>query len=129
DFTLGDQVEYLGQPLHIPVTPSSRQVTIRYSTSQGAEALQWLDASQTNDKKHPYLFTQGQAILTRTWIPIQDSPGIRLTYEASIRVPSHLMAVMSASNPQTKSADGAYRFAMTQPIPADMIALDTGDLH
>ena len=46
-----------------------------------------LAPQQTAGKNLPFLFTQGQAILTRTWVPTQDSPGIRQTYEAIIRVP------------------------------------------
>jgi leukotriene A-4 hydrolase/aminopeptidase len=129
DFTMGMDVEWLGQKLAIPVTPSSRKLIITYSTRPEAEALQWLTPSQTAGKKHPYLFTQGQAILTRTWIPIQDSPGIRMTYDARIKVPEDLMAVMSASNPQTKSSDGIYTFKMEQPIPAYLIALAAGDIE
>ncbi len=128
-FKLGANQEWLGQPLAIPVHVNSKKMVITYATRPGAEALQWLEPSQTTGKKYPYLFTQGQAILTRTWIPIQDSPGIRLTYDAKISVPEELMAVMSASNPQTKTADGIYTFKMEQPIPAYLIALAVGDLQ
>ena len=128
EFTLGTGADVFGQHLAIPVTEDSKKIVITYSTRPGAEALQWLNPSQTAGKKFPYLFTQGQAILTRTWIPIQDSPGIRLTYDAKITVPAELMAVMSASNPQTKSADGVYTFKMDQPIPSYLIALAIGDI-
>lgn len=128
DFTLGPEKEWLGQALIIPVNAASNKLTITYSTRPEAEALQWLNPSQTAGKQHPYLFTQGQAILTRTWIPIQDSPGIRMTYDARITVPSSLMAVMSASNPQEKKHDGIYTFTMDRPIPAYLIALAVGDL-
>jgi len=127
-FKLGNEDKVLGQSLNIPVTKASNKLIITYSTRPDAEALQWLNPSQTAGKQHPYLFTQGEAILTRTWIPIQDSPGIRMTYDAKITVPKELMAVMSASNPQTKSPDGIYSFKMTQPIPAYLIALSVGDL-
>jgi leukotriene A-4 hydrolase/aminopeptidase len=128
-FKLGETKEFLGQPLAVPLNAGAKQVDIQYATGPGAEALQWLEPSQTAGKKLPYLFTQGQAILTRTWIPIQDSPGIRMTYDAKITVPKELMAVMSASNPQTKSADGVYTFKMEQPIPAYLIALAIGDIE
>jgi len=128
-FTLGSSKEWLGQPLAVPVSAKSKKLVITYSTRPGAEALQWLEPSQTAGKKLPYLFTQGQAILTRTWIPIQDSPGIRMTYDAKIAVPKELMAVMSASNPQAKNPDGVYSFSMKQPIPAYLIALAIGDLE
>jgi aminopeptidase N len=128
-FKLGTNIEWLGQPLSVPVNVNSKKLVITYATRPGAEAVQWLEPSQTAGKKYPYLFTQGQAILTRTWIPIQDSPGIRLTYDARISVPEELMAVMSASNPQVKTADGIYTFKMEQPIPAYLIALAVGDLE
>ncbi len=127
-FKLGADDKWLGQSLSIPVNKESKKIMITYSTRPEAEALQWLNPSQTAGKQSPYLFTQGEAILTRTWIPIQDSPGIRLTYDAKITVPKELMAVMSASNPQEKSADGVYSFKMTQPIPSYLIALAVGDL-
>ncbi len=128
-FTLGKNDQWLGQALSIPVSHDSKKLIIAYSTRPTAEALQWLVPSQTAGKQHPYLFTQGEAILTRTWIPIQDSPGIRMTYDAKITVPKDLMAVMSASNPQEKNKDGVYTFKMDQPIPSYLIALAIGDLE
>ncbi|MDQ3017226.1 MAG: M1 family aminopeptidase/hydrolase, partial [Bacteroidota bacterium] len=128
EYTMGPDAKFLGQALIIPVKESSKKLSISYSTRPDAAALQWLVASQTAGKQHPYLFTQGQAILTRTWIPIQDSPGIRITYDATIHAPKELMAVMSASNPQVKTDDGVYKFKMAQPIPAYLIALAVGDI-
>jgi len=118
----------LGRALSVRIPKGTERVAIRYATGADARALQWLNPQQTADKKKPFLFTQGQAILTRTWIPIQDSPGIRITYNAKVQVPSDLMALMSATNPQQRSADGRYTFAMEQPIPPYLIALAVGDL-
>ena len=126
-YSLGD-TSFLGRALMVTLAPGTRSVTIAYRTGPGARALQWLNPQQTSGKRHPFLFTQGQAILTRTWIPIQDSPGIRFTYEARVQVPKGLMAVMSAENPTTVNTDGAYTFRMDQPIPAYLIALAVGDL-
>ncbi len=107
---LGDAVPILGRPLTVTLpaaaagsagadaagTGEKTRIIIDYATRPTAAALQWLSPEQTAGKKHPYLFSQGQAILTRTWIPTQDSPGIRQTYEARITVPAGLRAVMSA---------------------------------
>ncbi|OUR92382.1 aminopeptidase [Flavobacteriales bacterium 34_180_T64] len=128
-FSLGEFDEMLGQPLHIAIKPDTETITVFYQTTSKTEALQWLNPQQTADKKHPFLFTQGQAILTRTWIPIQDSPQIRITYDATVKVPSELMAVMSAENPKVKTADGIYNFKMKQPISAYLIALAVGDIE
>jgi aminopeptidase N len=38
------------------------------------------------------------------------------------------MAVMSARNPKTRSADGVYTFEMNQPIPSYLLALAVGDI-
>jgi len=127
-FTLGMPDSILGQALRIALPAGIDKVAITYSTGAGAKALQWLAPVQTADKKHPFLFTQGEAILTRSWIPIQDSPGIRITYNARVAVPKDLMAVMSATNPQERSSDGMYSFSMDKPIPSYLIALAVGDL-
>jgi len=128
EFQLGNEVKYLGRPLTVTTKPSTKQFTVYYSTSPGAAALQWLSPAQTAGKKFPFLFTQSQAILARTWAPVQDSPGIRFTYSATIKVPKELMALMSAENPQKKNAEGIYHFNMPQPIPAYLLALSAGDL-
>ncbi|GCC51289.1 M1 family peptidase [Chryseotalea sanaruensis] len=126
-FTLGNEDPILGQALHIPVNADSKIVRIIYTTSPTAEALQWLSAQQTADKQQPFLFTQSQAILARSWLPCQDSPGVRFTYEADVKVPAALMALMSASNPQQKSETGEYHFEMKQAIPSYLFALSVGD--
>ncbi|SHJ25291.1 Leukotriene A4 hydrolase, C-terminal [Hymenobacter daecheongensis DSM 21074] len=128
-FALGADDPILGQALRVGIRPDTTTVTLRYRTTPGAAALQWLMPEQTAGRQHPFLFTQSQAILARTWIPCQDSPGIRFTYEATIKCPAELLALMSAENPQTRSADGEYQFRMAQPIPAYLMALAVGDVE
>lgn len=128
-FSLGSEKEFLGQPLSINLKPGTKRVNITFSTSPGAEALQWLTPEQTAGKEQPFLFTQSQAILARTWLPCQDGPGMRFTYNAKVEVPVELMAVMSASNPQAKNNTGIYSFEMKQPIPAYLMAMAVGDIE
>jgi leukotriene-A4 hydrolase len=122
----------LGQALTVTLPSDRRTIVVRYRTSPGAEALQWLSPEQTAGKTHPYLFSQGQAILTRTWIPTQDSPGIRQTYRARVVVPAPLRAVMSAEalTPEGVAApDGrAFEFRLEQPVPPYLVALAIGDI-
>lgn len=129
-YRLSEPGPLLGSGLHIPLEPETATITVYYSTTPGgADAVDWLEPQQTADKQYPFLFTQGQAILTRTWIPCQDSPGIRITYDATIEAPSELMAVMSAANPQQNDESGIYHFEMKQPIPPYLIALAVGRLE
>ena len=131
-WTLGDADSILGRPLTVRLPSGTRRIAVRYTTSPTAGALQWLTPEQTAGKRHPYLFSQGQAILTRTWIPTQDSPGIRQTYAARITVPAALKAVMSAEMliPEGEPAEGgrAFRFRLDRPVPPYLIALGVGDL-
>jgi aminopeptidase N len=115
--------------LLIDIEPATASLTIYYSTSPDAAAVQWLEPGQTAGKKYPFLFTQSQAILARTWVPCQDSPGIRFTYDATVKVPHDLVALMSAENPQKKNAEGVYHFRMPQPVPSYLLALSVGDLE
>lgn len=127
-FELGPKEKILGAPLTIQLPPKTTRVRIHYTTSPAAEALQWLAPSQTAGKKQPFLFSQSQAIHARSWIPLQDSPAVRVTYTAIIRTPKDLVAVMSAENDLQAPRTGEYRFKMTQPIPSYLIALAVGDL-
>lgn len=128
-FSLGKEEKYLGKPLLVNLDEEKKSIKIYYHTSTDAEALQWLSPQQTADKKYPFLFTQSQAILARTWIPCQDGPGIRFTYEARVKVPKELMAVMSATNPVSKNDSGIYHFKQKKPIPSYLMALSVGDIE
>lgn len=127
-FRLGDKDPILGQPLAVAITREAKTVHIHYETSPEAEALQWLGPTQTAGKNSPFLFTQSQAILARSWLPCQDTPGVRFTYAAEVKVPEHLLALMSASNPREKNSAGKYIFEMEQPISSYLLALAVGDL-
>lgn len=134
-YTVGKADPILGSPLTIELPQGAQKVIITYQTTDKAQALQWLDPSQTNGKEHPFLLSQGQSILTRTWIPTQDSPMVRQTYNATIIVPEALTAVMSAKmlTPKGEAVEGqprmkAYRFEMDEPIAPYLIAIAIGDI-
>jgi leukotriene A-4 hydrolase/aminopeptidase len=127
-FTVGSVDKFLGAPLTIPLPETVTRVRIKYSTNPTASGVQWLEPSQTAGKKDPFVFTQSQAIHARSWIPLQDTPQVRVTYTARVHTPRHLLAVMSAENDPRTPRDGDYRFRMQQPIPSYLIALAVGDL-
>jgi len=130
DFVIGpwDKDSIMGQPLMIKIDPKTTHVNIYYKTTEKTEALDWLSPELTTGKKQPFMYTQGEAILTRSWIPLQDTPANRLTYSASVHVPEGMLPVMSASNPQKTEADNTYEFKMDQPIPSYLIAIAVGNL-
>jgi aminopeptidase N len=121
-FELGAAHPVLGAPLKIQLLPEASWVRVHYSTSPEASGLQWLDPPQTAGKLHPFLYTQSQAIHARSWVPLQDSPAVRVTFQAEIRVPAGLRAVMGAE------MSGSH-FRMEQPVPSYLIALAAGDLE
>lgn len=129
-FALSEEDPILGAALTVQLPAGCRRIVVAYATTGGADALQWLEPAQTAGGLQPFMFTQGQPIFARTWMPIQDSPGIRLTYDAVIRVPVPLLALMSAERlpPVPGDAPGTFRFHMGEPIPAYLVALTVGDL-
>lgn len=136
--SLGAEDPTLGQPLTVrfdrPLAAGeTRRIVIAYATRPDAAALQWLTPAQTAGGRLPYLFSQGQAILTRTWVPTQDSPGIRQTFSARITAPDTLKVVMSADHltPEGEPAGPgrrAWRFRMDNPVPPYLIAIGAGDV-
>jgi leukotriene-A4 hydrolase len=118
-FDMGKADPILGAPLRIDIAPDTKFVRVRYSTSpSAASALQWLEPAQTEGKVQPFLYTQGEAILTRSWIPLQDSPGVRVTWDARVHTPPGMRAAMSGIG-----------FRMDHPVPSYLIALAVGDLQ
>ena len=130
-YKVGTSSEELGAPLTVALNPDTKRLVISYKSAPEADALQWLTPEQTAGKKQPYLFSQGQSILNRTWIPTQDSPGIRQTWEARIHVPAPLTAVMSApraAEPLTQGGETVFSFNMDKPVAPYLIAIAVGDL-
>ncbi|WP_448663787.1 M1 family metallopeptidase [Sphingomonas sp. CJ20] len=132
-FTQGESAPDLGAALTVQLGGAKR-IVIAYSTKPDASALQWLAPALTAGKVKPYLFSQGQPINNRSWIPTQDSPGIRQTWTAKITVPAGLIAVMSgerldgATGQPAANGERSFRFRMDKPVPPYLIALAVGDL-
>ena len=123
-----DQGAWRGQPLTIDLEESTSKVRIQYATSPMSEAMQWLAPEQTHDKEMPFLFTQGQAILTRSWIPLQDTPAVRVTWDALIKAPAGMTTVMSSVWRKHLHGSNQARFKMSRPVPSYLIALACGKL-
>ncbi len=104
---------------------------INYETSPNASALQWLDADLTLGKKFPYLFSQCQAIHARSIVPCQDTPSVKFTYEATVRVCKPLTILMSACSTETCEADSKtnlFKFVQKIKIPSYLLAIVAGHL-
>ncbi|MFO7567596.1 MAG: M1 family metallopeptidase [Enhygromyxa sp.] len=140
EFTIGEPHSSFGAPITIELPPEVNAVKVTYATRPSATGLQWLDAAQTAGKRAPFLYSQSQAIHARSWIPAQDSPGVRTTWDAIVEVDGRFTAVMAAdqlgelARTVPEGRDGkpetrAFRFVMPQPVPAYLIALAVGELE
>ena len=147
-FDFGETVEGKGEPLTIQL-PAQRlergaglaegelapthRIVVEYVSAPQAEALQWLSPEQTAGGVHPFVFSQGQAINNRTWIPTQDSPGIRQTWEATILAPEPLNVVMSGvlqGDPEPEDGNRRdFRFVMNNAVPPYLIAIAAGNIE
>ncbi|OGT56148.1 MAG: aminopeptidase [Gammaproteobacteria bacterium RIFCSPHIGHO2_12_FULL_63_22] len=127
-FEVAPKDPIFGSKLSIAVPSQLQQVRITYSSRPEASGLQWLTPAMTMGKKTPFMFSQSQAIHARSWVPLQDTPGVRFTYEAHITTPKDVMALMSADNDPKAPRDGDYSFKMPQAIPSYLMAIAAGDL-
>lgn len=118
-----------GTPLTIEIVPATHSVTIDYTATRPA-AIAWRSAAQTLGKVAPFVYSNNEPAGARSWLPIQDTPTVRVTYDATLRVPSGLLALMSAENNPTESnASGIYTFHMGSSVPAYLIAFAVGRLQ
>lgn len=127
-YALAPADQELGSKLTIEAPRHPARVQITYRTSPDASGLQWLPPAQTADKKLPFMFSQSESIHARSWVPLQDSPAIRFTYDAHVTAPKDIRVVMSALNDARHPLDGDFRFDQPHPIPSYLLAIAAGDI-
>lgn len=129
-FRVSDTVPDIGSKLTIDLptkTDGEVVLVVHYKTAPTASALQWLSAEQTSGKKHPFMFSQCQAIHARSIVPCQDSPAVKFTYKATVHHAPELTALMSAIRLGNES--GVTSFEQKVPIPSYLLAIAVGDLY
>ena len=121
----------LGSRLRVELPEGLTGMRIRYSTSPDASGLQWLTPEQTAGKRHPFLFSQGQCLNARSFLPCQDTPGVRFTFHADITVPIELRGLMAARHLIRVNHEGQAleQWQMDNPIPSYLVALAVGNLE
>lgn len=135
-FQLDKRDENFGSALHIDLSEVSKtgerfKLEIKYKTTKEGGAIQWLEPSQTLGKKHPYLFSQCQAIYARSMVPCQDTPGLKFTYTANITVFKELVVLMSAlstGSEERPDSKKLYKFEQKVSIPSYLLAIAVGNL-
>lgn len=127
-FSLAAADKELGSKLTIAAPKHPAKVRIAYATAPEASGLQWLTPAQTADKKQPFMFSQSESIHARSWVPLQDSPAVRFTFDAHIAAPKQIRVVMGAINDASHALDGDFRFTQPKPIPSYLLAIAAGEL-
>lgn len=139
----------LGAPLHITLPPGTSgagagavavggvpkgqtiDLVLDVETTDKCTALQWLTPAQTSNKKHPYMFSQCQAINCRSIFPCQDTPDVKSTFR--FRLTSVLPAVASGvpvgDHGATPGTEKVYEFEQKVPIPSYLFAVASGDIR
>jgi len=130
-FELGPPEPILGERLRVELPPGMDACIIRYRTGPDASALQWLEPEQTAGGKAPFLYSQCQAIHARSVVPLQDTPRLRITYEAELTVPATLRGLMAAGavDREVRGDRAVERYRMDEPIPPYLFAFAVGDLE
>lgn len=133
-FSLEKDVTSIGDRLRISLPQtggSTPRVRICYASHGGGlPAGGAVDWTQGREGGEPFLFTQAQAIHARSFIPCQDTPSVKCTYEAKVHVQApheNLTVLMSAVS--LGKENGAFNFVQNVPVPSYLIAMAVGDLE
>ncbi|MCJ1405279.1 hypothetical protein MMC11_008506 [Xylographa trunciseda] len=136
---LEDRTEPYGSALRIQIGGIELgkivELLIDVETTKECTALQWLTPAQTSNKKHPYMFSQCQAIHARSVFPCQDTPDVKSTFEFNLRSPLPVIASGLSTGakdfrPGKNGLPGTllYTFKQDVPIPSYLFAVASGDI-
>lgn len=137
---LAERSEPYGSPLSIHLGSDSQkdteiEIEVTLATTEKCSALQWMEPAQTSNKKHPYMFSQCQAIHARSVFPCQDTPDVKATVDFNIRSPLPVVAsgLPTGSANFLSGKNGAsgtllYTFKQAVPMPSYLFAVASGDL-
>ena len=135
EWTLMDEIQPFGQPLHIYLGKGlprgeTIDVTIHLQTTQESSALQFMSPAQTRNK-YPYMLSQCQVIHARSIFPCQDTPDVKAVYEFAIASPLPVIAsgIPINSSEDLNLPDGQTKvqiFRQDIPIPSYLFAIASG---
>jgi leukotriene-A4 hydrolase len=132
---LKDSANPLGVPLHIAVPDGVAkgeviELTLDVETTDKCTALQWLTPAQTSNKKHPYMFSQCQAINARSIFPCQDTPDIKSTFTFNLTssLPVVASGVAVGDHNAEPGTEKLYKFEQKVAIPSYLFAVASGDI-
>jgi len=137
-WNLGERFEPYGSPLTIEIPDDhsgDAEIEVTMATTDKCTAVQWMTPEQTSNKRHPYMFSQCQAIHARSLLPCQDTPDVKSTFTFNIRSPLPVLASgLPTGNKDFRQGEGyapgtlLYTFDQKIPMPVYLFALASGDL-
>ncbi|XP_072016184.1 LOW QUALITY PROTEIN: aminopeptidase B-like [Amphiura filiformis] len=119
-----------GSALHIPLSCSAGdefELAISYTAGNGP-GICWLEPAQTAGKCKPYLYCLGFPVHNRALFPSTDTPSVKSTFSASVKVPTGFSAVMSADRRGKGTEPNIYSFSLELPVTSYLICLAVGDI-
>ncbi len=111
-------------------------IVIDYESAPGAPGLKWLKPESTRSGQ-PLMFALNEPIGARSWFPCQDTPAVRGTYAANLKVIAHnrvrkepLIALIAGEN-NPRESNGAMIYknltSTKAPIPSYLFVIAAGD--
>ncbi|ODV61200.1 bifunctional aminopeptidase/epoxide hydrolase [Ascoidea rubescens DSM 1968] len=137
DYFLKQRSEPLGSPLIINnidkanfIEDNEITLKISFETTKDCTALQFLDSKNTDGKDYPYLFSQSEAIHSRSIFPCFDTPSIKTPYKIKVTspLPTLTSALVDNTIHETEKTENTYYFYQPIPIPAYLFAIVSGNV-
>ena len=106
------------------------KITIEYATAPEATAVNWVPKEQTFGKNHKFVFTQCETIQCRSIVSIQDTPSVKSTYNAKLKVAEPYLVLASAVYIDQIKENGfiTYNYKQTFPMPSYLLAIVAGNI-